>query len=421
MKIKDFLFPFFLLLFLAACNNGDDTNDIDDDDDDDPTTVKDNSFVSSPTYKLVETNQTGFYNNTTTVSTPSSGDDFYGQDGTYTGNSPQYVDNGNGTITDMVTGLMWQQDAGSTKMTYYEGVVAASSFNLADYTDWRLPTIKELYSLIMFSGIDISGYSGTSTSGLTPFLNTDYFEFEYGDLNNNERLIDSQYLSSNMYVGDTEFASGELVFGVNLADGRIKGYPPTKDFFVFYVRGNSSYGVNSFSDNGDGTISDANTNLMWMQDDNGSPVDWENAISYAENLSFGGYDDWRLPNIKELQSILDYSRSPYSTNSAAINALFNVTSITNEENIFDYPFYWSGTTHLSTMNGTSSNASNAAYMSFGRALGYFNSSWMDVHGAGAQRSDPKTGDPADYPAFHGPQGDVQRVFNYARAVRDVNQ
>ena len=45
---------------------------------------------------------------------------------------------------------------------------------------------------------------------------------------------------------------------------------------------------------------------------------------------------------------------------------------------------------------------------------------LDVHGAGAQRSDPKAGDPADYPVGHGPQGDVIRIFNYVRCVRDVS-
>ena len=42
---------------------------------------------------------------------------------------------------------------------------------------------------------------------------------------------------------------------------------------------------------------------------------------------------------------------------------------------------------------------------------------MDVHGAGAQRSDPKTGNAGDYPQGHGPQGDVIRIDNYARCVR----
>jgi len=52
-------------------------------------------------------------------------------------------------------------------------------------------------------------------------------------------------------------------------------------------------------------------------------------------------------------------------------------------------------------------------------MGYMNGLWMDVHGAGAQRSDPKDGDPADYPEGHGPQGDAVRIFNYVRAVRDT--
>jgi hypothetical protein len=53
--------------------------------------------------------------------------------------------------------------------------------------------------------------------------------------------------------------------------------------------------------------------------------------------------------------------------------------------------------------------------------------WIDVHGAGAQRSDPKTGNPADFRNGFGPQGDAIRIFNYVRLVRggnvttDVNQ
>ena len=45
---------------------------------------------------------------------------------------------------------------------------------------------------------------------------------------------------------------------------------------------------------------------------------------------------------------------------------------------------------------------------------------MDVHGAGCQRSDPKVGDPANYPYGHGPQGDVIRIYNYVRCVRDAS-
>ena len=54
---------------------------------------------------------------------------------------------------------------------------------------------------------------------------------------------------------------------------------------------------------------------------------------------------------------------------------------------------------------------------FGRALGFISSDWVDVHGAGAQRSDPKNGDPGDYPYGRGPQGDAIRIYNYVRLVR----
>lgn len=62
-----------------------------------------------------------------------------------------------------------------------------------------------------------------------------------------------------------------------------------------------------FTDNGDGTVTDANTGLMWQQGEAGSTMNWEGALTYCETLSFAGYSDWRLPNIKELESITDDS------------------------------------------------------------------------------------------------------------------
>lgn len=385
-------------------------------------------------YPIVGTNQTLFYDNYSEITTPLAGEVFYGQDAQYKSTTPEYVDNGDGTITDMVTGLMWSQtpdldgdgdiDA-SDKLTYDEAVSSAHGFNLAGYNDWRLPTIKELYSLIIFSGKDPSGYEGTSTSGLVPFINTDYFDFAYGDTDAGERIIDAQFATTTKYV-DYTMGGAETMFGVNFADGRIKGYPIIsgrgyeKTFWVLYVRGNTSYGQNNFVDNSDGTITDNATGLMWMQDDNGEGLTWEEALSYAENKEFAGYSDWRLPTIKELQSIVDYTRSPETSSSAAINKLFNCTQIINEAGEADFPYFWSGTTHANWLTGQSGG--NAAYISFGRAMGYMSEfgGWTDVHGAGAQRSDPKTGNPDDYPMGHGPQGDAIRIYNFVRLVRNVN-
>lgn len=380
-------------------------------------------------YPVVGTDQSTFFSNTTTISKPSTGEDFYGQNASYPGNVPSYTNNGDGTITDNVTGLMWQQSFdhngdGSIdyddKLTYDEVINVAGSVKTAGYTDWRLPTIKEMYSLILFSGRDISGYEGTSTDGLIPFMNTDYFDFAYGDLDAGERLIDMQCATTNVYVDES---AGALVFGVNFADGRIKGYGTSlpgigdKAFNYLLVRGRSDYGVNDFIDNGDGTITDNATGLMWMQDDNGEGVLWKDALSYAESMEYAGFNDWRLPDAKELQSILDYSRSPGTTSSAAVDPLFNSTQITNEAGQSDYPYYWSSTTHANWTTGN--EGAWGAYVSFGRALGNMNG-WFDVHGAGAQRSDPKDGDPAEYSEGHGPQGDAIRIFNFVRLVRTIN-
>lgn len=113
--------------------------------------------------------------------------------------------------------------------------------------------------------------------------------------------------------------------------------------------------------------------------------------------------------------MVDYTRAPDTTNSAAIDPMFQTTSIINEAGEVDFPFYWSSTTHA---NFSEKPGAMGAYVSFGRAMGYMGS-WSDVHGAGAQRSDPKIGAAADYPQGHGPQGDAIRILNYVRLVRDV--
>ncbi len=380
---------------------------------DDPNLQDEVPSTTEVSYAIVDTGQTAYYDDNAELPEPADGTAFYGQDAHYLGNQPQYTDNGDGTVTDLVTGLMWQQDPGA-KMTYQQAVDGAESFALAGYDDWRLPTVKELYSLIMFYGIDF-GTGNDTIEDVAPFMNTNYFNFSYGDESAGERLIDSQWATSTLDVGDSTFGGGNLMFGVNFADGRIKGYPTTnKTYFVIYVRGNEAYGQNAYVDNGDGTITDQATGLMWMQADSAGGMNWEAALSYAEGFELAGYSDWRLPNAKELQSIVDYTRAPGATGSAAIDPIFLTSTIINEGGEVDYPYFWSSTTHNSTRS-----AQGACYIPFGRGLGYFNGIWQDVHGAGCQRSDPKVGDPDDYPTGFGPQGDAVRIFNHVRLVRYI--
>jgi len=372
-------------------------------------------------YVVVDTGQKGCYDDSQEIACPLPGETFYGQDAQYQGILPSYQDNGDGTVIDINTGLMWQKTPGD-KVTYDEAVAGADDFNLAGYDDWRLPSIKELYSLILFSGTDPVP---ESVEPAVPFIDTNYFDFEYGDISAGERIIDAQYWSCTGYVGTT-MSGASTVFGVNFADGRIKGYPedigpqgqPMTEF-VRYVRGNLNYGINNFMDNSDGTVTDNATGLMWSEDDSGEGMNWEDALARVKQNNeenYLDYNDWRLPNAKELQSIVDYTQSPQTTNSAAIDPVFEVTSIIDERDEMNYPFYWTSTTHVDAAGGGGS----AVYIAFGEALGYMGNSWIDVHGAGAQRSDPKSGDPADYPYGRGPQGDAIRIYNHVRCVRDAS-
>jgi len=380
-----------------------------------------NIIDAALSYVIVDTGQSSSYNNSGEISFPDADEPFYGQDAQFSTAQPAYIDNEDGTVTDVNTGLMWQQNPGE-KMTYKMAVITSWTFSLAGCDDWRLPTIKELYSLIMFSGTDPSGPEAREA---VPFINTDYFVFKYGDEASGERVIDSQFISGTKYVSTT-MDGAETVFGVNFADGRIKGYPTGpmrnqlegKEFFVLYVRNNSQYGINDFVDNGDGTISDNATGMMWSQDDSGEGMIWEDALDWVHQKNkeeYLGYSDWRLPNAKELQSIVDYSRSPDTKDSAAIDRVFEISEIINEAGKKDYPFFWTSTTHIKS-NGI---GDNAVYISFGRALGYMEvfGGWVDVHGAGAQRSDPKSGDQDSFPSYFGPQGDVRRLYNYVRCIR----
>lgn len=389
------------------------------------------AMPSSHPYTVVDTGQDESYDNREAITEPTPGTPFFGQDAQVQGVQPIYtISSDELTALDDNTGLTWQRSAdtdsdgdidAADKMSWTELQAYPAALNAAQfggYDDWRLPTIKELYSLMDFRGVDPSGYEGSDTSGLVPFIDTTAFEFAYGDTSAGERIIDAQYASNTLYVSTTG-RGDQTLFGVNFADGRIKGYGLTlfgqdKTFFAICCRGNPDYGVNDFRDNGDTTVTDQATGLMWQQADSLEGLDWEDALAYAENLELGGYSDWRLPNAKELQSILDYTRSPDTSESAAIDPVFTMSPITNEAGAADYASYWAGTTHA---NWTAESGRWAAYLCFGRAMGYMQGNWIDVHGAGAQRSDPKFDDGTDFSLGHGPQGDAVRIFNYVRCVR----
>lgn len=110
------------------------------------------------------------------------------------------------------------------------------------------------------------------------------------------------------------------------------GNPPVEDCHYSSIASSPSY-----TDNGDGTITDNITGLMWVKDgnsvgcNNGATLNWEGALNFCDTSTFAEYTDWRLPNVRELQSIVDYTKSGPSINTT----YFLNTKIT---------YYWSSTT-----------------------------------------------------------------------------
>ena len=351
-------------------------------------------------YKLVDTGQTTSYDNDGVMISPSEGEDLYGQDADYDGIEASFTDNGDGTVIDNITGLIWQQIPTSEKMSWEEAEEYCENLELDGYDDWRLPTVKELFAIGDFE----TGW---------PFLDTNYFEFAEAseiptgidggpqgsaeDVGQSEMMpppnMDSedlgsisksqgQFWTSNFYYVGTTHGGAPTAFGVNHATGHIKGYPSdvggNMGKYVRAVRG-ESVAENNFIDNGDGTISDLSTGLMWMADDNGEGVEWGDALAYAEGLEYARYDDWKLPNVKELQSIVDYS----GVYPAIDDTYFNYTELEENENYY----YWTSTSAY--FSPVSPENYYAWYVAFGYAVG---PDGEDTHGAGAVRFSAKYAD-----------------------------
>ncbi|WP_417275515.1 DUF1566 domain-containing protein [Celeribacter halophilus] len=345
------------------------------------------------TYPLVDTMQDQCFDLAgEAITCPATGEALYGQDAQYTGTASDYTDNEDGTVTDNVTGLLWQKTPTDDRLQYADAIGYCEALEIGGRSDWRVPSIKELYSLADFRGELLRPEEGEPT----PYIDTSVFDFSYPE---GQMAFAGQYWSSTLYVkGPVINGRNQGAFGFNFADGHIKSYGTGLDFytgapstqsglptgdgqgapgnFVRCVAGDADvYGVNSFTANDDGTVSDAATGLMWQQADDGTRREWKEALAYCEGLDLGGYDDWRLPDSKELQSIVDYNR----TSIPAIDDLFEVTQ---DSETLDY---WTSTTFGDIK-------SHANVIVFGLALSKSadQDEYMDWHGSGAQRSSIKT-------------------------------
>jgi hypothetical protein len=119
---------------------------------------------------------------------------------------------------------------------------------------------------------------------------------------------------------DSETYSGQIVF-IKKSD--------VSHAYAYAVRSSPSRQP-AFNDDGY-TVSDPITGLTWQKETLPTKRTWQEALHYVEGLSLAGFSDWRLPNINELQSLADYSRSRPA-----------ISSVLADDTYHDLP-YWSST------------------------------------------------------------------------------
>ncbi len=135
-------------------------------------------------------------------------------------------------------------------------------------------------------------------------------------------------------------------------------------------------GSGRFLDNDDGTVTDTCTGLMWQKDT--ADVDeifadtlaWCEALEYCEDLSFADYEDWRLPNVRELQSIVDYG-----TFNPAIDPIFGALS----------EFYWTSTTYADAPDDAWGVGFNVGYVGIRVKTGDFDFSFNYIRAVRSAR------------------------------------
>ena len=253
--------------------------------------------------RLPDTGQNSSYTNT------------FGEDNDFNINIPFFIINGDGTVTDTITGLMWQQADGG-EMTIENAVIYCSTLTLAGYTDWRLPNAHESFSILNHQNVN-------------PSLDNTVFPTS---------------LAEYWWTSDRQPNDSSKVWVTN-GGGGVGNHPKTetisagglKHFNTRAVRDVHPTSIipNHFSDNLNGTVTDNLTNLIWQKNSMNDSLTWEDALVKADTMLLAGYNDWRLPNIKELQSInIEQIMNPsinttYFTN-IGINKLWSSTSLPNQ-------------------------------------------------------------------------------------------
>ncbi|MGM0438303.1 MAG: DUF1566 domain-containing protein [Bacillota bacterium] len=261
-------------------------------------------------FRLPATGQQKLYDDEGNILTDLSGEDkFFGQDGCYEFNSLSYTklrargveikedlswEKGFRMVKDDNTGLIWEVKSPDKNDLNYchadyswkeaqEYIKELNKKQYGGFDDWRLPLKEELRTIVDYSKPEIT-------------INENFFPHTRPEF----------YWSGDKYLADPKLIWG-IYFGFGCGIAYLKDLKyPLRAVRQGIIDGFGDKDKYDFVDNEDGTITDQNTGLMWKQDESPA-MNWESALEYCENLELAGYDDWRLPNQKELATILDLS------------------------------------------------------------------------------------------------------------------
>ena len=276
------------------------------------------------------------------------------------------VSSDNVTVYDAVTGLVWQRSASNSGATATVAAANTTCSNLG--LGWRLPTIRELESIVDRTNAPTSFFNTSAfpspiagaywtISQLTPGASNVnwYVNFVNGTsatANNATANLGRCVLNcddGNPCTTDSFDKPTWACKHTALADGlscggtgicyqgnctcAVEGIGWTADdagtpkfmcTFDYPAWGIPNLTPGTLSANGDGTVTDNKSKLMWQQSDAGNSFNWSSAKQYCDSVMIGDYADWRLPTVAELDSIFDYNStgttlfaSPFTNNAAS--------------------------------------------------------------------------------------------------------